>query len=149
MMMLQKKNLTRWLRTLLNTTNVKKHNRGTQARTGRKMLLESLERREVFDAGWATAAYSSGNILDMDGDNAGNHYLTGTFAGATATFGNITLNHGSGSGSDIYVAKQDANGQFLWAAGAGNPSNQNSSNRAIAIDSTGNVVISGVFAGTA
>ena len=54
MMMLRKKNLARWLRTLLNTTSAKKHNRGTQARTGRKMLLESLERREVFAADFAS-----------------------------------------------------------------------------------------------
>lgn len=52
--MLQKKNLSGWLRTQLSLTNAKKRTRGSQTRTGRKMLLESLERREVFDAGWAT-----------------------------------------------------------------------------------------------
>ncbi len=52
--MFQKKNLSGWLRTQLSSSNAKKRTRGSQIRAGRKMLLESLERREVFDAGWAT-----------------------------------------------------------------------------------------------
>ena len=138
MMMLQKKNLSGWLRTLLSTTNAKKHNRGTKARTGRKMLLESLERREVFDAGWATVMQS--NIFDIVGDRNDNHYLTGSFSG-TATFGDTTL-PGNGS-SDLYVAKQDANGKFLWAVRAGNPLTQDNSSKDIALDPSGNIYISG------
>ena len=65
-MMLQKKNLSRWLSTLMSTTNAKNRNRGMEARARRKMLLESLERREVFDAGWASAMQGA-VVSDMDG----------------------------------------------------------------------------------
>ena len=111
----------------------------------RKSFVETLERREVFDAGWATAIPGA-SVFDMTGDSAGNHYLTGTFFGA-ATFGNITLP--SNSSSDIYVAKQDANGEFLWAVRAGNPLADENSRPSIALDSSGNVLISGDFDGTA
>ena len=144
MMMLQKKNLSRWLRTQLSSTNAKKRTRGSQTRCGRKMLLESLERREVFDAGWATVMQS--NIFDIVGDRNDNHYLTGGFSG-TATFGDTTL-PGNGS-SDLYVAKQDANGKFLWAVRAGNPLTHDESSKDIALDPSGNIYISGSFDGTA
>ena len=145
--MFQKKNLSRWLRTQLSSTNAKKRTRGSQTRTGRKMLLESLERREVFDAGWATTLQAGLNVSDTGHDSEGNHYITGSFRNA-ATFGNFTL-PSNGSSSDVFVAKQDANGEYLWAVRAGNPLTDENSRPSIAVDSSGRILISGDFDGTA
>ena len=144
--MFQKKNLSGWLRTQLSSTNTRKRTRGSQIRAGRKLLLESLERREVFDAGWATLLPST-YIGSMNGDSAGNHYVSGNFTTA-ATFGNFTLPANASGTSDIYLAKQNPNGQFLWAVRVGNPSSNDYSG-ASAIDLSGNVFLTGDFTGTA
>ncbi len=117
-------------------------------RTSRGLLMEPLETRVVFDAGWATAMQSA-LVSDMDGDGAGNTYVTGTLSTSTsaATFGNITL--ASNGFADIFVAKQNASGQFLWAVRAGNPSSGNDRSAGIALDSSGNVFVTGYFDGTA
>ena len=87
------------------------------------------------------------NVSDTGHDSEGNHYITGSFRNA-ATFGNFTL-PSNGSSSDVFVAKQDANGEFLWAVRAGNPLTDENSRPSIALDSSGNVLISGDFDGTA
>ena len=51
-------------------------------------------------------------------DASGNLYLAGVFSG-TATFGDTSLT--SGGGMDIFVAKLDSNGNFLWTKQAGGP----------------------------
>lgn len=144
MMMLQKKNSSRWLRTLLSTKNAKKHNRGTQARTGRKMLLESLERREVFDAGWAVGMQGA-TVTDMVTDAAGNTFITGGAPGGQAVFGNGTLSTGTGV---LYVAKSNSSGQFLWAVQFGSTSSADTGSKAIALDTSGNAIIAGKFIGS-
>lgn len=143
-MMLQKTNLSRWLRTLLSTTNAKKHNRGTQARAGRKMLVESLERREVFDAGWAVGMQGA-LVSDMVGDADGNTYVTGVLS-SQATIGNSTFSSSSGH---MFVAKSDSNGQFLWAFQFGGSVTTDNNSRGIALDAAGNVFVAGSFSGSA
>ncbi|HRY83210.1 MAG TPA: SBBP repeat-containing protein [Candidatus Cloacimonadota bacterium] len=71
-------------------------------------------------------------------DSEGNSYLTGSFQ-ESATFGSIQLT--SSGFSDIFVAKLDPVGNFLWAVSAGGTDSDRG--RSIAVDSVGNAVITG------
>ncbi len=146
--MRRKQQMLECLRSLLSTKAVARLGIRPHVGSRRKMLVESLERREVFDAGWATALQWGISVSDTGHDSEGNHYITGSFRNA-ATFGNFTLPSNGSSSSDVFVAKQDANGEFLWAVRAGNPSTDESSRPTIALDSSGNVLISSDFDGTA
>lgn len=76
-------------------------------------------------------------------DDDGNTYVAGVFH-VTITFGSTTL---TTSGTrDIYVAKLDNSGNWLWAKKAGGPGDDNCTS--IAIDSEGNVFVTGAFDGT-
>jgi len=76
-------------------------------------------------------------------DSSGNSYITGYFYD-TATFGTTTL---SSSGyEDIFIAKLDTNGNWMWAKQAGGSSSEES--YGIAIDSSGNSYVAGYFFGT-
>ena len=56
---------------------------------------------------------------DVAVDNSGNVYIIGKYH-AIGTFGNTTLtSYGPTDSWDIYVAKLDADGNWLWAIGAG------------------------------
>jgi len=78
-------------------------------------------------------------------DSSGNSYVTGYFQGS-ASFGTITLTSNSNS-RDIFVAKLDSSGNWLWAKQAGGTSPDYS--YGIAIDSSGNSYVTGYFWGTA
>lgn len=85
------------------------------------------------EVGWAVATDRDGNI-----------YVTGAF-GSVATFGSFTLT--SAGAFDVFVAKLDAQGVFLWVR---QMAGSNSDDRAIAmdVDSTGNVYVAGIFQST-
>lgn len=95
---------------------------------------------------WATSAggagYEAAHSSAIDG--SGNTYLTGYFEG-TASFGATTLT--SSGEVEIYVAKLDSGGNWLWAKSAGGPANDEG--RAIAVDGAGNVYLTGYYNGTA
>jgi len=95
---------------------------------------------------WAVRA--GGSELDdaqsIATDAAGISYIIGGFRG-TATFGSTSLI--SNGGMDIYVAKLDANGNWLWAQRAGGTGED--IGYGIAIDNTGSICITGSFMGTA
>ncbi len=113
-----------------------------------KVAGEVLEVRSLLTAGWATSMQSA-LVSDMDGDSTGNHYFTGSLLASTdaASFGSITL--ASSNNRDLFVAKQNANGQFLWAVRAGNLVSDNDWSNSLAVDATGNVLVTGSFDGTA
>ena len=95
---------------------------------------------------WITQAggidYDGGSAIAID--DAGNSYVTGIFRD-TATFGSYSLTS-SGRG-DIFVAKMDDSGNWLWVAQAGGTDLD--FGIAIVIDSSGNSYVTGVFEGTA
>lgn len=77
-------------------------------------------------------------------DNNGNCYVTGFFMG-NASFGSTTLiNNG---GFNIYIAKIDIDGNYLWATQAQVTGAVNG--YSIASDSVGNSYVTGYFFGTA
>lgn len=96
---------------------------------------------------WAQKAGGSGSdkSLSVAADATGNIYITGFYYG-TATFGAITLSSVSGS-QDGFIAKLDANGNFLWASSFGG--NLSEQGNAITIDNAGNPIVTGQFQGSA
>ena len=73
-------------------------------------------------------------------DNAGNVYITGSYGG-TKSFGTTVL---TAVGSvDVFIAKLDASGNFMWAKSAGGIDSDNGNK--IATDGTGNLFITGCF----
>jgi hypothetical protein len=81
-------------------------------------------------------------------DAGGNIYAGGTFQG-TADFdpGPGTSNLFSAGGTDVFLAKYDDNGNYLWAKGFGGSGDERCN--ALALDGAGNEYMSGYFSGTA
>ena len=92
---------------------------------------------------WAVSAGGSGTDIGrgIATDASGNVYVTGRFSG-TATFGAYTLGTPWGN-PEIFVAKLDSSGNFLWAVSAGGTLADEG--YAIATDESGNVYITGSF----
>ncbi|MDZ4121308.1 MAG: FG-GAP-like repeat-containing protein, partial [Candidatus Cloacimonadaceae bacterium] len=100
---------------------------------------------------WATSASVSsanGSVESraIANDSMGNSYVVGSFS-SIATFGAYTINSGSDQTSDIFVAKLDNSGEYVWVVQAGGSFSDNGND--IALDSTGSIVITGSFRGTA
>ena len=91
-------------------------------------------------AGGGNFEYGYGIAVDANG----NSYVTGYFATNGATFGTITLINSGGR--DIFVAKLDSNGNWLWAKQAGGGSSE--FGYGIAVDASGNSYVIGYFSGT-
>jgi hypothetical protein len=92
---------------------------------------------------WARKAGGNGydEAYALAVDTAGNAYITGAFEG-TATFGSVMLTNASGS-IDIFVAKCDSNGTFLWARRAGGAFDD--AGNGLALDAETNVFVTGFF----
>lgn len=94
------------------------------------------------DGNWLWAAKAGGSEeefgRDIAVDSAGNVYLTGSFK-STASFGDTQLT--SNGNRDVFAAKLDANGNWLWAVGAG--SSGEDQGYGIAVDAAGNACITG------
>jgi hypothetical protein len=118
----------------------------------RRPQVESLEDRTLL-SGWVVSAV--GNLDDPGNDvavdSAGNVYLTGNFAG-TRDFdpGPGVYNLTSVGTEDQFVAKYTSDGSLLWAQRAGsNPApNILGSGSWLALDSAGNIYLTGTFQGT-
>jgi plastocyanin len=101
---------------------------------------------------WLWAVNSSGDTdqdqgIDITFDGSGNVYVAGAFAGNT-TFGTTILSSvGLDSIDDIFVAKLDLNGNWIWAVSAGGFSNNRGVG--ISVDNLGNVFVTGLFSTTA
>lgn len=97
---------------------------------------------------WLWAVKGGGTSVDygtdIETDASGNSYVTGYFEGA-ASFGTTTLT--SSGGYDVFIAKLDANGNWLWAVRAGGTSYD--AGNGIDIDASGNCYVTGYFATTA
>jgi len=94
---------------------------------------------------WAEQAggslYDFGHDITIDG--SGNSLVTGYFEGS-ATFGDTILT--SLGSRDVFIAKYDENGNLLWAEQAGG---SGAEGRDIAVDGSGNSLVTGYFEGSA
>lgn len=97
---------------------------------------------------WATNAggtdYDHGNAIAVDSE--GNCYVTGNFV-EMATFGEHILVSSDEGDLDIYVAKVDINGDWVWAVRAGGIDWD--SGNGIVLDDFGNIYVTGYFMMTA
>jgi hypothetical protein len=100
---------------------------------------------------WAEAAIGSelnrGQAIALDGD--GNSLVTGSFRG-NAVFGDIamggTILTSTNNSTDMFLAKYDIDGNFVWATWAGSTSTDFGTG--VAVDGDGNVFVTGGFLGT-
>ena len=83
-------------------------------------------------------------VADIVTDSSGNTIITGTFEN-TVTIGQTTLS--SAGNEDIFVAKMNMTGVWLWAISAGGLGVDESNS--VALDSSGNVYITGKHQATA
>lgn len=95
------------------------------------------------------------NVFGITTDTQGNIYTLGTFNTVTATFGNIILtrisNYNLSGSYDMFIVKQDATGQVLWAENFGVISTDTLDSITgyyITADASDNLYITGNFAGT-
>ncbi len=96
----------------------------------------------LWSRSFGGASSDIGYGVAVDGSN--NVVLTGSFMG-TVDFGGGSQ---SSSGSmDVFVVKYSSTGSFLWSRSAGGTSVDQG--RSVAVDSSGNVVVTGQFYGTA
>ena len=112
--------------------------------------LTASEENEIFaakldtDGNWLWAVQAGGVEADeghgITVDGAGNAWVTGFFRGTT-TFGSHTLT--ASSGSDIFVAKLDTDGNWLWAAKSDGTGG--GCGKSIAVDAAGNAWVTGYF----
>lgn len=119
--------------------------------SGSSTTLTSLADNDIFLAKydldgnllWARSAggYGGEKALGVTYDNSGNIYICGNYKD-TVTFGGTTTLYPSGE-RDIFVAKYDANGNFIWAKSAGGPNREEA--LSIQCNSTGDVYVCGIY----
>jgi len=120
--------------------------------------LSSIRANDIFiakyDASgnylWAFSigSFTGGNTgYSLTVDGSGNVHVTGAFAGSNVDFdpGAGTANLSSAGSNDVFVAKYDASGTYLWAFRVGGTSADDGFG--IALDGSGNVHVAGAFTG--
>ncbi len=100
---------------------------------------------------WTVRAGGSGSSWNDSGrgitaDNQGNIYITGSFS-STASFGNLSVQ--SVGGIDVFAAKMDDDGNWIWVNGTGGTgSTLMDYGYDIAVDEDHNIYVTGVCVGT-
>ncbi len=94
---------------------------------------------------WAKSAGGNNNAIGerVATDNAGNVYVVGCFESSSITFGSTTLTD-AGASYKVFLVKYDANGNAIWAKGAGDGSSTDNG-IGITADKSGNVIITGYY----
>src|SRR5690606_34352763 len=93
---------------------------------------------------WATTPSGAGADMgsDVATDKQGNVFVMGTFTG-TIHFDTVELV--SFGKEDVFLAKYDPQGNFLWAKSAGGPEKDNGRGGKLVVDSEGSAYIGGTF----
>ncbi len=87
---------------------------------------------------------STNRISPVVTDNHGNVYISGQYS-STITFGTYTLNDLNGN---IYLVKYNKSGKIQWAEQTGYNANSSCHATSLAVDSSGNVYMTGMISGT-
>lgn len=99
--------------------------------------------------GYLWAKGSSGTYDDhgtaVSTDKDGNSYVTGYFTSSSITFGATTLTNANTGYADFFIVKYDPLGNIVWAKGASGPGEKKG--HSVCTDSSGNVLVAGVFYG--
>jgi len=133
---------------------------GRPARTklaSRRAVIEPLEERTVLSGGWLANTFPSDGFSSAEGrsvalDDGGNVYVAGSFNGTEnftpAADGGVSLTTESDYGSDdLFVAKLNPEGGFLWARPMGGPGLEH--HPVMVVSPSGDVYVAGSFCGTA
>ncbi len=98
---------------------------------------------------WVNTFGKSGNdrANKIACDSYGNVYMAGTFTGSNVAFGSFTLSSTNNS-NDIFIAKMDAKGDYLWAVRMGGSGNE-PDECALEVDDFDNVFVTGGITNTA
>ena len=111
------------------------------------LMLNSYALSQTPDWLWAKRAGGTsgdnGMAIAVDGD--GNSYVTGRFTG-TSSFNGTSLT--SAGYTDIFVAKYNSSGAFLWVKRAGGTGFTTATGADIAVDGFGNCYVTGWFSET-
>ncbi len=82
--------------------------------------------------------------MDIDVDQSGNCYLTGSFLSQNISFGSVTLNNTHAGQYDPFVVKFNGNGSVQWAQNFGG--NRHDKGRCVSVSPSGNsVYVAGWF----
>ncbi|OJJ15937.1 hypothetical protein BKI52_37090 [marine bacterium AO1-C] len=91
-------------------------------------------------------ASDGGVVITLDGSS--NVYITGSFSSSNVDFdpsAGGTTNLSSNGSLDIFFAKYDSNGNYVWARSIGGTNKD--ADRGMTVDGSGNVYITGYFQG--
>jgi hypothetical protein len=121
---------------------------------GSPITLTCINNNDIFVAKydlsgnllWARSAggFEYEKALSVTYDNAGNVYICGLYRGTVTFGGSTTINCTTDGINDIFIAKYDANGNFLWVQHAGSAGRDEA--KSIKCDAAGNVYICGMYA---
>lgn len=117
---------------------------------GTDLFIAKYNSSGAYQWGFIAGSTNSDNVTDVVVDGSGNIYVTGSFIGTVdfdPSASTANLVSAAATTSDIFIAKYDANGNYVWAKRVGG-STGNDVGKGIALDGSGNVIISGYFFGT-
>jgi Ca2+-binding RTX toxin-like protein len=114
----------------------------TLSNSGRDVFVAKVNTNGAF--AWAVKAGGSGSDIGnaVATLNNGAAIVTGRFDG-NATFGSITLTTTNNGPSDVFVAKLNSNGTFVWAVKAGG--SEIDMGRSVSVLADGSAIVTGSF----
>jgi len=114
---------------------------------GRDIFIVKYNSSGAYQWAKGLGGSSTDNGKGITVDNSGNVYVTGSFMG-TADFdpSSSTANLTSAGGYDMFLAKYNSSGTYVWAKGIGSTSTEVGTR--IKANSSGDVIVTGYFRGT-